>query len=76
MTLDEAAGIFSIDMQACPSKGRLLELAHMEPYPRYCEHCDTLYRRVLEPLGYVYDIDMSQVDKGQCLLTVKLKTTD
>lgn len=74
MTLDDEAGVFTIDMKACPSKGRLLELKHMKPYPHYCEHCDVLYRRVLEPLGYTYDIDMSRVDKAQCTLTVRKRT--
>ncbi len=73
MTLDEAAGVFTIEMQACPSKGRLLELAHMPAYPRYCEHCDLLYRKVLEPLGFSYEIDLSRVDKAQCRLTVRQK---
>ncbi|MDD3931336.1 MAG: hypothetical protein GXY22_07180 [Clostridiaceae bacterium] len=71
MTLDEENGFFEIDMQACPSKGRLLELTQMEPYPDYCEHCDVLYRRVLEPLGFTYDIDLSRTDKAQCTITVR-----
>lgn len=73
MTLDEEAGVFTIDMKWCPSKGRLLELSHMKPYPHYCNHCDVLYRRVLEPLGYQYDIDLSKVDQAQCILTVRRK---
>lgn len=71
MTLDEEAGEFSIDMHHCPSKGRLLEFGHMKPYPRYCEHCDVLYRRVLEPLGYRYDYDLSRCGMAACTLRVK-----
>ncbi len=70
MELDEEAGTFSIRMHRCPSKGRLLELDHMEPYRDYCEHCDLLYRRVLEPLGYRYEYDMSRCDEARCALTV------
>ena len=70
MTLDEENGEFKITMHKCPSKGRLLECEHIEPYPDYCRHCDVLYRRVLEPLGYDYDIDLSDCDKASCALTV------
>ena len=71
MELDEEAGEFSITMHHCPSKGRLLELKHMEPYGDYCEHCDVLYRRVLEPLGFKYDLDTSQTDQARCSLRIQ-----
>jgi len=71
MELDEDAGEFSITMHHCPSKGRLLEYAHLAPYHNYCGHCDLLYRRVLEPLGYAYDIDLSGCHRAQCKLTVR-----
>ena len=74
MELDEDAGEFSIAMHRCPSKGRLLESGHITPYPHYCEHCDLLYRRVLEPLGYGYEYDMSECERAKCRLRVtKLK---
>lgn len=73
MSLDEAGTIFTIEMRHCPSKGRLLEMTHLEPYAHYCEHCDWLYRRVLEPLGYEYHIDLSQTDQAKCVLTIKAK---
>jgi len=66
MAVDEEAGTLTINMRYCPSKGRLLELEHIEPYRDYCEHCDVLYRRVLEPLGFVHEIDMSNVDRAAC----------
>lgn len=74
MELDEAAGVFTIEMRDCPSKGRLLELAkegRMQPYEAYCEHCDMLYRRVLEPFGLIYEYDFSQCDQARCRLTVR-----
>jgi hypothetical protein len=73
MELDEEAGEFSITMHYCPSKGRLLEYEHIDPYPDYCEHCDVLYKRVLDPLGYTYKLDRSQTDRARCRLTVKAK---
>ncbi len=66
LTLDEENGKFVIDMHACPSKGRLLAFKHLTPYRDYCEHCDLLYRRVLEPLGYKYEFDSSRCDRAQC----------
>lgn len=74
MELDEEAGEFSITMEHCPSKGRLLEYTHFEAYPDYCRHCDALYRRVLEPLGYDYDIDLSHCDEARCKLTVRRRS--
>lgn len=73
MTLDEDAGEFEIAMHYCPSKGRLLESDHIVPYKNYCGHCDILYRRVLEPLGYEYSYDMSECNKARCNLKVKRK---
>jgi hypothetical protein len=73
MTLDEDAGEFEITMHHCPSKGRLLDLKHIVPYHDYCRHCDVLYRRILEPLGYDYEYDMSQCDWAACRLIVRTK---
>lgn len=73
MELDEEAKEFKITMHHCPSKGRLLTYKHFEPYHDYCKHCDLLYRRVLEPRGYEYDIDLSECDKAKCSITVKQK---
>lgn len=70
MTLDEEAGVFTIDMHHCPSKGRLLEYTYFTPYRDYCEHCDILYRRVLEQLGYRYEYDFSGVGHAACTLRV------
>ncbi len=76
MELDEEAGLFRIEMHHCPSKGRLLAWKHIEPYHDYCRHCDVLYRRVLEPLGFEYDIDLSRCQEAKCTLTVKRRSGD
>ena len=71
MELDEDAGTFSIIMHHCPSKGRLMEMKHIEPYHDYCRHCDVLYREVLEPLGYTCEADLSQSDQARCSFRVR-----
>ncbi|MCX6031537.1 MAG: hypothetical protein NT169_19835 [Chloroflexi bacterium] len=81
MELDEEAGKFAITMHRCPSKGMLLNLQHaarpgipgFQPYHDYCGHCDVLYRRVLEPLGYEYTYDMSETDQARCRLVIRRK---
>ena len=73
MTLDEEEGFFRIDMHRCPSKGRLLELDRVEPYYDYCGHCDLLYRRVLEPLGFEYEFDMSRCSQAACSIIIRQK---
>lgn len=70
MELDEEAGEFRIVMHKCPSKSRLLEQDRVVPYADYCGHCDVLYRRVLEPLGYEYTYDLSRCDEARCELRV------
>jgi hypothetical protein len=75
MELDEEAGEFRIVMHDCPSKGRLLREKHITPYHDYCGHCDILYRRVLEPLGYEYSYDMSGADQARCGLVIRRKKT-
>ena len=74
LELDEEQGEFKIDMLHCPSKGRLLEYKHFEPYDDYCLHCDVIYRRVLEPLGYECNADMSRCDKARCALFIKRRS--
>ena len=72
MELNEEEGTFVINMRYCPSKGRLLELEHIKPYHDYCGHCDVLYRRVLEPLGFNYETDMTDTDKAACSVIIKI----
>lgn len=71
MELDEEAGEFVLIIRRCPSKARLLADCPLPPYPDYCRHCDVLYRRVLEPLGYHYEIDLSETDRARCRITVR-----
>jgi len=73
MTLDENEQNFRIEMRFCPSKGRLLNTGHVRSYENYCEHCDVLYRRVLEPLGYDYNINLELSDQAKCILTIRDK---
>jgi hypothetical protein len=75
MTLDEDKGILEIDMRGCPSRGMLNSLKHIEAYEHYCEHCDVLYRRVLEPLGFSYDIDLSTCKEARCKVVIKKKSS-
>ncbi len=73
MEIDDEAGEFRILMHACPSRGMLNALGHVEPYHDYCGHCDALYRRVLDPLGFDCTMDLSHVDEARCTLTVRSK---
>lgn len=69
MTLEKDT--FTIEMRHCPSKGRLLATTHLQPYPDYCLHCDVLYRRVLQPLGFDYELDRSETDQAKCVLVIR-----
>lgn len=71
MELEEEAGEFRIEMRRCPSRAILNSTPNITPYRDYCRHCDVLYRRVLEPLGYEYNIDLSRCDDARCRVTVR-----
>ncbi len=72
MTLDKDKGEFRIDMDRCPSKGKLLELKHMTPYHSYCDHCEALYKPVAEKAGFKYKSDVD-CDNARCSLVIKKK---
>ena len=75
MELDEEAGEFRIDMHHCPSMGMpRWSFSTSSAYPDYCRHCDVLYRRVLEPLGFSCEVDLSQCQQARCSLVVLRKT--
>ncbi|HOJ31688.1 MAG TPA: hypothetical protein PK165_02280 [bacterium] len=71
MILDEKNNVFRIIMYKCPSKGRLMKIKHVKPYRDYCEHCDVLYRRIIESFGYDYYLDLSKCDKAKCKFVIK-----
>ena len=62
---------FRIIMHKCPSVGMLRDAGWMEKYPRYCEHCFTLYERVVSDYGFDYDIKYHDQDIGVCELIVR-----
>lgn len=73
MELDEEAGIFSIDMHHCPSRGMLNTLSHIDPYPDYCEHCLVLYARQLRKYGIEPLEETIWGDEARCRLSFCLK---
>jgi predicted ArsR family transcriptional regulator len=73
MTLDEKKGILEIEMRHCPSRGLLNETKHIEPYEHYCEHCEVHSRRLLEPLGFKYNIDLSTCKDATCKEIIEKK---
>jgi hypothetical protein len=70
MSLDVNAGVFVIDMHRCPSKGMLLGMNHLVPYPSYCDHCPALYKPVVEALGYSYESEIDP-DEASCKIVIK-----
>ena len=62
---------FRIVMHNCPSVGMLRDAKWMKKYPRYCEHCLTLYGRVIEDYGFDFDIDHLDQEKGICRIIVR-----
>ncbi len=74
MEMDEKEGTFTIDMRYCPSRGRLNEFEHIEPYHDYCGHCALLYSRQLEKYGIVMEeFDMSRISEARCFEKYRIK---
>lgn len=74
MEMDEKEGTFSIDMRYCPSRGRLNEYKHIEPYYDYCGHCAILYSRQLKKYGIVNEeFDMSKISEAKCSERYRIK---
>lgn len=61
--LDIGKKVFQIEMKKCPSLSVL-----DEPYGDYCKHCDIIYRKIMESLGFNYKINFNS--KGQCLIEI------
>ncbi len=72
MVLDEIKGEFSIEMIRCPSMGMLNELKHTKPFHSYCDHCQALYRPVIERHGYRYTEDTANCHKASCSITISI----
>ena len=53
-------------MRHCPSRGMLNDLEHVEPYHDYCEHCNVIYRPVLQMYGLESRRDNRWVDNAEC----------
>lgn len=65
---------FTLQMHRCPSVG-LLNSSNVEKCPYYCDHCDALYRPIMEREGFSYKIEYLDRNRGSCrLLIKKLKT--
>ena len=72
MYLNEKAGWFMLQMNQCPSKGRLLKLKDeigIVPYHDYCLHCDS-YRSAIETVGLGYIYNFAGVDKASCSILI------
>lgn len=63
---------FEIFMKQCPSVD-ILNKSGVKKYQNYCDHCDLLYRRVIEKYGFTYNYEFLDREKGICRLTVKIK---
>ncbi len=61
---------FVIEMRRCPSVGLLRNAAWMKRYKRYCEHCDILYRRVVEDYGFDYNVSYIDPERGVCRVEI------
>ena len=72
MVLDESENEFKIDMHKCPSKNMLLQLKYLEPYKSYCDHCNALYKPIVESFGFKYKSEVD-ADNARCSIVIGKK---
>jgi hypothetical protein len=63
--MDVTDDSFTILVKSCPPTNWFKD-NNLEHYPRYCEHCDTLYRRVGERCGFQMEYIPPDPQKGTC----------
>ena len=73
MEYDPEADVMTTETRSCPSMGLLLKATHIEPYKDYCEHCDVMHRRILDPHGIDFDIDISNCREAKCSSVISWK---
>ena len=63
--MDVTDDSFTILVKSCPPTNWFKD-NNLEHYHRYCEHCDTLYRRVGERCGFQMEYIPPDPQKGTC----------
>lgn len=63
---------FEIFMKQCPSVN-ILNKSGVRKYPNYCDHCNVIYRIIIEKYGFSYDYEFLDREKGICRLIVRKK---
>ncbi|WP_333593052.1 hypothetical protein [Aminobacterium mobile] len=69
-TITSSESRFTINMYKCPSVG-LLNRKGVEKCPHYCDHCDALYRPIMERYGFSYKIEYIDRSRGSCRVTIE-----
>lgn len=73
---DKEKGFIYSHMRHCPSRGMLNGLSHIEPYHDYCQHCNVIYRPVLQRYGLDSRRDNTWVDNAECRSLIFRKGED
>lgn len=68
-SMNSGKDCFEIHIKQCPSVG-LLNKSRVVKYPHYCEHCEILYKRIIEKYGFKYKLNCIDREKGVCSLKV------
>jgi len=63
---DREKGFIYSHMRHCPSRGMLNGFTHVQPYHSYCEHCNVIYRPVLQQYGLDSRRDNTWVANAEC----------
>ncbi len=69
LTINAEPDRLVVNVEECSSRRTLLNAEHLVPYPRYCQHCDVMYRRVFGDCGY--DFQVEYLGPKSCRITVR-----
>ncbi|MFH0965791.1 MAG: hypothetical protein V2A58_17470 [Planctomycetota bacterium] len=59
-----------VTVHNCSSVRKLRKAKHITRYADYCGHCPVMYARLFDDLGYDFEMDRTDPEKGICSVRV------
>ena len=63
----------SVTVHNCSSVRKLRRAKHVKRYGDYCGHCPVMYKRLFHDLGYDFQMELLDPEKGVCKVRVSQK---
>ena len=60
----------TVAVHDCSSVRKLHSTKHIKPYSDYCRHCLIMYQRLFGDLGYDFQVEILDPDRGACRMYI------